>query len=71
MQTLVEQAAAIADGRQSSLALIEAARSAAAAAADLNPLAWVDWPAAQAQARQLDAEGRCTGCRSRSRICSM
>jgi len=56
MQTLVEQAAAIAAGRQSSLALIEAARSAAEAAAELNPLAWVDWPAAQAQARQLDAE---------------
>lgn len=58
MQTLVEHAAAIADGRQSSLALIEAAQEAAQRFADLNALAWVDWADAQAQARALDAEAK-------------
>jgi aspartyl-tRNA(Asn)/glutamyl-tRNA(Gln) amidotransferase subunit A len=56
MQTLVEQAAAIAAGRQTGQALIEAARQAAEASADLNPLAWVDWAGAAQQAARLDRE---------------
>jgi aspartyl-tRNA(Asn)/glutamyl-tRNA(Gln) amidotransferase subunit A len=56
MQTLVEQAAALATGRQTSEALIESARLAADASTELNPLAWVDWNQAAESARQLDRE---------------
>jgi len=56
MKTLVEQAAAVAAGDQSSAALIEAAQLAAEVSAELNPLAWVDWPEAAQTARVLDAE---------------
>ena len=56
MQTLVEQAAAVAAGRQTSEALIQAARRAADASTELNPLAWVDWDRAAETARLLDQE---------------
>ncbi len=50
--------AEFAAGRQSACALLEAARQAAQAHADLNALAWVDWEAAAAQAQALDATAR-------------
>ena len=58
MPTIIEIAESI--GRQTTRAqaLIESAQRQAARAADLNPIAYVDWPAALDQARRLDAQAR-------------
>jgi len=50
--------AAIADGTGSAQALIEQAQENARRYADLNAIAWVDWPAALEEARVLDAQAR-------------
>ena len=58
MPTIIEIAESI--GRQTTRAqaLIESAQRQAARAADLNPIAYVDWPAALDEARRLDAQAR-------------
>jgi len=53
-----ELVAAVADGRARSRALLDDARLAADAHRDLNPIAWVDWDAAEAAADALDAAAR-------------
>jgi len=53
-----ETVAAIAAGRSSSRALLEAAREAHARHLDLNAIAWVDWDAAARAADALDAAAR-------------
>jgi len=58
MTSIAQIAAEIARGSTRAQALIESARERAQAAADLNPIAWVDWPAALAEARRLDAQAR-------------
>jgi aspartyl-tRNA(Asn)/glutamyl-tRNA(Gln) amidotransferase subunit A len=57
-KTIRAAAAAVAAQSTTAQQLLEAARANAAAAADLNAIAHVDWDAAQAQARALDAEAR-------------
>lgn len=61
MPTIIEIAESI--GRQTTRAqaLIESAQRQAARAADLNPIAYVDWPAALDEARRLDAQARAGG----------
>ena len=61
MPTIIEIAESI--GRQATRAqaLIESAQRQAARAADLNPIAYVDWPAALDEARRLDAQARAGG----------
>lgn len=57
IQPSIRQAAeAIAKGATSACDLLASARANALAAADLNAIAHVDWDAAEAQARRLDAE---------------
>jgi hypothetical protein len=56
MPTVVETVESIARGTSSAQALIESAQCQAERAADLNPIAYVDWDAALQEARQLDAE---------------
>jgi aspartyl-tRNA(Asn)/glutamyl-tRNA(Gln) amidotransferase subunit A len=56
MPTIIETADAIARRAVSAQALIESAQQQAARAADLNPIAYVDWPAVLAEAKRLDAE---------------
>ena len=58
MPTIIETADAIASLRTTAQAMIESAQRQAARAADLNPIAWVDWPAALDEARRLDAEAK-------------
>lgn len=52
-------------GGQRAQALVEAAREAAQRHAQLNAIAWVDWPAAIDAARRLDAETRAGRIRGR------
>ena len=61
MPTIIEIAESI--GRQTTRAqaLIESAQRQAARAADLNPIAYVHWPAALDEARRLDAQARAGG----------
>ena len=56
MRNIADTAAAIATRRLTSEALLEEAREAALRAAELNPIAWVDWDRARDEARALDAE---------------
>ena len=58
MKTITEALAAVATGSTTCRALLEQARNAAEQAADLNPIAWVDWQAATSQADALDAQVR-------------
>lgn len=58
MPTLVEIVESIARQAASAQALIESAQRQAMRAADLNPIAYVDWGAALDEARRLDAEAR-------------
>ena len=58
MPTLVETVESIARQAASAQALIESAQRQAMRAADLNPIAYVDWGAALDEARRLDAEAR-------------
>ncbi|MCO5100951.1 MAG: amidase [Burkholderiaceae bacterium] len=55
-----EVARAIAAGAQGAQALVERARENAVRHAELNAIAWVDWPAAVSEAQALDAEA-CSG----------
>lgn len=56
--TLRQTVAAIAGGTQRAQALVEQAQQSATRHADLNALAWVDWPAAADEARRLDEDAR-------------
>src|SRR5690606_34011366 len=58
MPTIIETADAIACQSTTAQAMIESAQRQATRAADLNPIAYVDWPAALDEARRLDAEAR-------------
>lgn len=55
MKSLVETVSGVVAGKIRAEALIEEARERAARAADLNPIAHVDWEAALAMARESDA----------------
>jgi aspartyl-tRNA(Asn)/glutamyl-tRNA(Gln) amidotransferase subunit A len=58
MPTIIETADAIACQSTTAQAMIESAQRQAARAADLNPIAYVDWPAALDEARRLDANAK-------------
>ena len=58
MPTLVETVESIARQAASAQALIESAQRQAMRAADLNPIAFVDWDATLDEARRLDDEAR-------------
>ena len=58
MSTVVETVEAIARGTLRTQTLIESAQCQAGRAADLNPIAHVDWEATLRVARQLDAEAK-------------
>ena len=58
MPTIIEIAESIGCQTTRAQALIESAQRQAARAADLNPIAYVDWPAALDEARRLDAQAR-------------
>ncbi len=58
MPTLIETVESIARQATSAQALIESAQRQAMRAADLNPIAYVDWGAALDEARRLDDEAR-------------
>ena len=58
MTSIAETVAAVAAQSVTAEALIEQAREQAQRAADLNPLAWVDWDAALQDARERDAQVR-------------
>ena len=58
MPTIIETADAIACQSTTAQAMIESAQRQAARAADLNPIAYVDWPAALDEARRLDADAK-------------
>jgi aspartyl-tRNA(Asn)/glutamyl-tRNA(Gln) amidotransferase subunit A len=61
MKTVAETAAGVAAGQTRAEALIEAARERAARAAELNPIAHVDWDAALAAARARDVQSKSGG----------
>jgi len=61
MTQIAEAAAAIAAGTVTAESLLEQARERAQRAADLNPIAHVDWDAALADARERDAQARAGG----------
>ncbi len=65
MATVVETVESIARGAATAQALIESAQIQAERAADLNPIAYVDWDAALREAHQLDAEARAGRLRGR------
>ena len=65
MATVVETVESIARGAATAQALIESAQIQAGRAADLNPIAYVDWDAALREAHQLDAEARAGRLRGR------
>ncbi len=56
--SIARTVASIARQAQHAQALVEAARERAQRHADLNAIAWVDWPAALEAARRLDDEAR-------------
>lgn len=56
MPTIIETADAIARRAVAVQALIESAQQQAERASELNPIAYVDWPAAIVEAKRLDAE---------------
>ncbi|RPH60850.1 MAG: amidase [Burkholderiales bacterium] len=58
MPTIIETARTIARQTATAQGLIESAQLQATRAADLNPIAYVDWSAALEEARRLDAEAR-------------
>jgi len=57
-ESIAAIAASVAAGTRSAQSLLEQARHNAERHADLNAIAWVDWPAALEEARRLDEEAR-------------